>query len=77
MIFEQIQLLSCIIGLVCVLQHSKRYKRLLSGKVRFGNIVNLDGKRLFCDVGYGGPIPHGSIEEEDMPLLQAARLNCL
>ena len=69
-------------------------------------IVYLDGKRLFCDVGYGGPIPHGSIElesgcvqtidnqsfyfaeqisgwfslirkgEEDMPLLQAARLNC-
>ncbi len=25
-------------------------------------IVNLDGKKLFCDVGYGGPIPHGSIE---------------
>ncbi len=70
-------------------------------------IVYLDGKRLFCDVGYGGPIPHGSIEwetgciqtvdsqsfyfeeqpsgwfslvkqgeEDDIPLLQAARLNC-
>lgn len=69
-------------------------------------IVNLDGKQLFCDVGYGGPIPHGSIEweteriqtvdsqsfyfkeqpsgwfslikkgKEDLPLLEAARLNC-
>lgn len=27
-------------------------------------IVNLDGRNLFCDVGYGGPIPHGSIEWE-------------
>ena len=25
-------------------------------------IVNIDGKDLFCDVGYGGPIPHGSVE---------------
>lgn len=25
-------------------------------------IVKLEGKNLFCDVGYGGPIPHGSIE---------------
>lgn len=24
--------------------------------------VNLGGKNLFCDVGYGGPIPYGSIE---------------
>lgn len=27
-------------------------------------MVNLEGKNLFCDVGYGGPIPHGSIEWE-------------
>jgi hypothetical protein len=26
--------------------------------------VNLDGKQLFCDVGYGGPIPHESVEWE-------------
>ena len=25
-------------------------------------LVCLDGSNLFCDVGYGGPIPHGSIE---------------
>lgn len=27
-----------------------------------GIIVNLDRKLLFCDVGYGGPIPIGSME---------------
>lgn len=26
--------------------------------------VTLDGRNLFCDVGYGGPMPHGSIEWE-------------
>jgi len=30
-----------------------------------GNIVRLDGKYLFCDVGYGGPMPPGSIVVED------------
>lgn len=25
-------------------------------------LVNLDGQTLFCDVGYGGPMPRGSIE---------------
>lgn len=70
-------------------------------------IVNLEGRNLFCDVGYGGPIPSGSIEwktetiqtvgnqsfcfekhpsgwftlvkkgkNEDIPLLQAAQLEC-
>lgn len=27
-----------------------------------GNVVNLDGKKLFCDVGYGGPMPPGAVE---------------
>jgi len=27
-----------------------------------GNVVNLDGKKLFCDVGFGGPMPPGAIE---------------
>ncbi len=27
-----------------------------------GTIVNLDGKKLFCDVGFGGPMPRGSVE---------------
>ena len=26
-----------------------------------GNVVVLDGQKLFCDVGYGGPMPPGSI----------------
>lgn len=30
-----------------------------------GNIVRLDGKYLFCDVGYGGPMPPASIVVED------------
>ncbi len=30
-----------------------------------GTIVNLDGKKLFCDVGFGGPMPHGSVEIVD------------
>lgn len=30
-----------------------------------GNIVLLDGKYLFCDVGYGGPMPPASIVVED------------
>lgn len=29
------------------------------------NIVRLDGKYLFCDVGYGGPMPPASIVIED------------
>lgn len=30
-----------------------------------GNIVRLDGEYLFCDVGYGGPMPPGSVVLED------------
>lgn len=30
-----------------------------------GNIVNLNGKKLFCDVGFGGPMPGGSLEMTD------------
>ena len=30
-----------------------------------GIIVRLDGKYLFCDVGYGGPMPPGSVVLED------------
>jgi N-hydroxyarylamine O-acetyltransferase len=30
-----------------------------------GNAVRLDGKHLFCDVGYGGPMPPGALYFED------------
>ncbi|HHU05025.1 MAG TPA: arylamine N-acetyltransferase [Clostridiales bacterium] len=30
-----------------------------------GNIIRLDGKYLFCDVGFGGPMPPASVVLED------------
>ena len=27
-----------------------------------GNIVTIDGQKIFCDVGYGGPMPPGAIK---------------
>lgn len=30
-----------------------------------GNIVRIDGRLYFCDVGYGGPVPSFAIEVED------------
>jgi N-hydroxyarylamine O-acetyltransferase len=37
------------------------------GPVRHrGNIVRMDGKYLFCDVGFGGAMPPGAVVIEDM-----------
>ncbi len=38
----------------------------MPGPVRHrGNIVRMDGRYLFCDVGFGGPMPPGAVVVED------------
>ena len=49
----------------CACRGNREFDTNPSAFMHRGNIVTIDGQKLFCDVGYGGPMPPGSIKLVD------------